>query len=152
MTDVEDFFKTLGYGVYWGQSGVNKWWEIHNKDNKFVVQFDQGIPLEVILKDFEGIWNGSNTLTSGYNYIINTMRTDPYFKKLLDEIFGKQPIKLHEVSWSLIGSTNEFKDLKRDIGHVCQDVTNAACIDEICIMDIVNTFKKHGYVITKEDS
>lgn len=58
---------------------------------------------------------------------------------------------LHEVEWMQLGSTDKFAALKKDIAHVCRDVTNAACIDEICVSDIVATFLKHGYVVTKKN-
>ena len=44
--------------------------------------------------------------------------------------------KLADVKWGLIGSTEEYKELKKFIGVVCRDVTGACCIDEVCIMDI----------------
>lgn len=62
-----------------------------------------------------------------------------------DDVFD-----LSKVSWSVIGSTEEYSELKSDIAHVCRDVTCAGCIDEHCIADIVATFKKHGYLIRKE--
>ena len=52
---------------------------------------------------------------------------------------------LHEVNWLLIGATDDYADLNAAIAHVCQDVTRAACIDEICIHDIVETFRQHGF-------
>lgn len=57
---------------------------------------------------------------------------------------------LVDVTWYLIGSTDEYKDLKRDIARVCRDVTIASCIDEICISDIVQTFNNHGYKVVKK--
>ena len=43
---------------------------------------------------------------------------------------------LRDASWFLIGSTNEYAELKKWIAHICRDVTKAGCIDEICISDI----------------
>lgn len=56
---------------------------------------------------------------------------------------------LHEVNWSHLGKTEEFKELKSDLAHVTRDVQGF--IDEIAINDIVQTFLKHGYVVVKAD-
>lgn len=56
---------------------------------------------------------------------------------------------LLDIEWMRIGKTNRYSSLKKDIAHVCRDVTQAACIDEICIHDIVKTFHNHGYSIIK---
>lgn len=56
---------------------------------------------------------------------------------------------LHEVNWLHLGVTDEYANIKKAIAHVCRDVTGAACIDEICINDIVQTFHKHGYKVEK---
>lgn len=56
---------------------------------------------------------------------------------------------LHEVNWSHLGKTEEFKELKSDLAHVTRDVQGF--IDEIVINDIVQTFLKHGYVIVKTE-
>lgn len=152
MNEIEKFFSNLGYTVDWdtyhGINGECKWYEIFNEDNVLVCQLDFGIPLSAILEDFECIWKNIDS-TSRYDYMINVKKWD-VFEKLLNDIFGEREIPLHKIRWSLIGSTDKYTDLKNDIQHVCQDVTNAACIPEICIMDIVNTFKKHGYIIIKE--
>ena len=57
------------------------------------------------------------------------------------------PFDLNQLTWSVIGSTQEYHNLKEDISLVCRDVTEAACIREICLMDILHTFKIHGYVV-----
>ena len=54
---------------------------------------------------------------------------------------------LNQLTWSAIGSTEEFYKLKEDISIVCRDVTDAACIRELCLMDILSTLKIHGYVV-----
>lgn len=56
---------------------------------------------------------------------------------------------LGDVPWLVIGSTNEYAELKRDIAHTCRDVTRGCCIDEICIHDIVKTFERFGYSVVK---
>lgn len=61
-------------------------------------------------------------------------------------------MELSKVSWLKLGSTEEHSELKKDIANVCRDVTEACQINEICINDIVVTFKQHGYTIIKEDS
>lgn len=63
----------------------------------------------------------------------------------------KRDAGLAEVRWLLIGSTAEYADLKRDLAHVCRDVTRAACIDEICIHDILATLDRHGYKVVPKD-
>jgi hypothetical protein len=58
---------------------------------------------------------------------------------------------LVDINWLHIGMTNEYATLKKDISHVCRDVTKASCIDEICLNDILVTFKNHGYIVVRED-
>lgn len=58
---------------------------------------------------------------------------------------------LNEINWLHLGHTEDYSSLKKDIAHVCRDVTRAGCIDEICINDIIATFKKHGYDVVKEE-
>ena len=59
---------------------------------------------------------------------------------------------LADVNWLLIGSTDEYAELKKWIAHICRDVTNAACIDEICIYDICVGLRQKGYeVIAKTE-
>lgn len=57
----------------------------------------------------------------------------------------KTQAALADVDWLLIGSTDEYAELKRDIAIVCRDVVGF--IDEICIHDIVATFRKHGFEV-----
>lgn len=54
-------------------------------------------------------------------------------------------------SWLHIGSLKKYGKLKSAIAHVCRDVTNAGCIDEICINDILLTFRKHGFEVVHQD-
>ncbi len=54
---------------------------------------------------------------------------------------------LNQPIWSVLGSTEEYHNLKEDISIVCHDVTDAACIRELCMMDILSTLKIHGYVV-----
>ena len=58
---------------------------------------------------------------------------------------------LADVEWTWIGHTEEYKALKNDLDHVCQDVVEACVIKEIVIMDILNTFRLHGYEVVKVD-
>ena len=60
---------------------------------------------------------------------------------------GAELKPLADVNWLLIGSTNEYADLKKWIAHICRDVTHAACIDELCINDICVGFRQKGYEI-----
>ena len=79
----------------------------------------------------------------------------PHHMKECVYVFGSTPLSdrageirsLADESWFVIGSTDQFSDLKKDIAHVCHDVTNGCCINEICISDILQTFRKHGYEI-----
>lgn len=59
---------------------------------------------------------------------------------------------LHKIPWTIIGATDGFAALKMDIALTCEDLINAACIDELCINDIVTVFYKHGYVIVPEET
>lgn len=65
------------------------------------------------------------------------------------DLNAQQEVSLHDVAWTHLGSTNQFDDLKKAVAHVCRDVTKAACIDELCINDILQTFQKHGYEVKK---
>lgn len=58
---------------------------------------------------------------------------------------------LINVNWLLLGSTDKYSLLKRRIAHICRDVTEAGCIDEICIHDIVYTFNELGYDVVKQN-
>jgi hypothetical protein len=58
---------------------------------------------------------------------------------------------LADEDWLWIGHTEEHYHLKCDIADVCRDVTEAGCIDEICINDILQTFRKFGYEVIKKD-
>lgn len=58
---------------------------------------------------------------------------------------------LADVEWGWIGHTKEYSALKKDMGDVCHDVVDAACIDEIVIMDILTTLRLHGYEVIKVD-
>ena len=58
---------------------------------------------------------------------------------------------LADINWLHLGKTNEYATLKKDIANVCRDVTRAGCIDEICINDILETFRQHGYVVVRVD-
>lgn len=57
---------------------------------------------------------------------------------------------LLDINWLHLGQTDEHGELKAFVAHVCRDVTKAACIDEICINDVLQAFKQHGYVVVKE--
>lgn len=68
---------------------------------------------------------------------------------MIDEL---KPCLLADVEWLHLGSTNEYKDVKKFIADICYDVARAACIDEICINDICVGFRQCGYeVIAKCD-
>jgi hypothetical protein len=54
---------------------------------------------------------------------------------------------LADVKWLKIGSTDEYAELKVWIAHICRDVTEASCIDEICINDICIGLRQKGYEI-----
>jgi len=56
---------------------------------------------------------------------------------------------LDQVNWLHLGRTEEYSALKEAIAHVCRDVTHGGCIDEICIHDIVATFKQHGFIVVR---
>lgn len=58
---------------------------------------------------------------------------------------------LHEETWLLLGSTKEHFDLTKRIAHICRDVTKGACIDEICIHDIVATFAQFGFHVVRAE-
>ena len=58
---------------------------------------------------------------------------------------------LADIEWGWLGHTKEYKGLKSDISDVCYDVADACLIPEICICDIVDTFRLHGYEIIKVD-
>ena len=62
----------------------------------------------------------------------------------------KEILKLADIPWLVIGKTNRYSKLKEDIGIVCRDVTEASCIDEICINDILYMFRIHGYEVVKK--
>lgn len=63
-----------------------------------------------------------------------------------------KPCLLADVEWLHLGSTHEYKDVKKFIADICYDVARAACIDEICINDICVGFRQRGYeVIAKCD-
>jgi hypothetical protein len=57
---------------------------------------------------------------------------------------------LADINWLWLGHTDEYSELKKRIAHICRDVTNAGCIDEICINDIVVTFRQFGYEVVKK--
>jgi len=61
------------------------------------------------------------------------------------------PLPLADVRWTLIGATDEYAELKRRIAQICQDVTEACVIDELCIHDIVQGFREFGYEVIKQD-
>jgi hypothetical protein len=54
---------------------------------------------------------------------------------------------LADVEWLKIGSTDEYAEVKAWIAHICRDVTEASCIDEICIHDICIGLRQKGYEI-----
>ena len=58
---------------------------------------------------------------------------------------------LADVKWGWIGYTNEYSALKEDLNHICHDVVDASCINELVIMDILMTFRLHGYEVIKVD-
>lgn len=57
---------------------------------------------------------------------------------------------LADVEWLHLGSTNEYKDVKKFIADICYDVARAACIDEICINDICVGFRQRGYEVIEK--
>ena len=57
---------------------------------------------------------------------------------------------LADVNWLHLGTTNEYKSLKKFIADICNDVTKAACIDEICINDICVGFRQRGYEVVEK--
>jgi len=59
--------------------------------------------------------------------------------------------KLADINWLLIGSTNEYADLKSWIARICYDVAGAGCIDEICINDICDGLRMKGYEVVPAD-
>ena len=63
------------------------------------------------------------------------------------DVSGSLP--LADVNWLYLGTTDEYSELKKRIAHICHDVTEACCIDEICINDIVVTFRQFGYEVVK---
>lgn len=63
------------------------------------------------------------------------------------DVSGSLP--LADVNWLHMGTTDDYSALKKRIAHICHDVTKACCIDEICINDIVVTFRQFGYEVVK---
>lgn len=57
---------------------------------------------------------------------------------------------LADEDWFWIGHTDEYNDLKHQLANVCRDVTEAGCIDEICINDILQTFRNFGYEVVNK--
>lgn len=57
---------------------------------------------------------------------------------------------LLDVNWLHIGASDQYAELKKDIGEACRDVTNGGCIDEICIYDILKTFERHGFAVVQQ--
>lgn len=57
---------------------------------------------------------------------------------------------LLDINWLHMGRTDEYSELKTFVAHVCRDVTKAAQIDEICINDILQAFKQHGYIVVED--
>lgn len=70
-----------------------------------------------------------------------------YQAPTVKESLSVEVVELWKVNWLHLGTTDHYAGLKKDIAHVCRDVTHAACIDEICINDIVQTFRNHGFVV-----
>lgn len=60
-------------------------------------------------------------------------------------------MRLGDINWFLIGSTNEHAALKKDMSDVVSDLHNAGCIPEIRMADIVATFRKHGFEVVKAE-
>lgn len=56
------------------------------------------------------------------------------------------------INWLHLGTTENYAELKKDIANVCRDVTEAGCIDEICINDIVESFKLLGYEVVPTEN
>lgn len=59
-------------------------------------------------------------------------------------------MNLHYVNWRKIGYTDEFKDLKKSIKDVQDDIFYSGFIVELCIYDILKAFKDNGYKVVKE--
>lgn len=59
---------------------------------------------------------------------------------------------LADINWLWLGRTDQYDALKKRIAHICRDVTKAACIDEICINDIVVTFRQFGYEVINTEA
>lgn len=64
---------------------------------------------------------------------------------------AEKPKYLADVKWLVLGSTDEYDRLKERVAHVCRDVTRASCIDELCINDILYTFRQFGYEVIKRE-
>lgn len=59
----------------------------------------------------------------------------------------KHVMYLADVDWFVIGNTRKYDAVKKWIAHICRDVTNASCIDEICIADILSGLRTHGFEV-----
>jgi len=61
---------------------------------------------------------------------------------------SKETVKyLADVEWLWLGNTKDYKEVKDFVALVCRDVTNASCINEICINDVLQALRQHGYEV-----
>lgn len=61
----------------------------------------------------------------------------------------EQVMYLADVDWLWLGKTKQFDGVKDWVAHVCRDVTQASCINEICINDVCQALRKHGFEVIK---
>lgn len=58
---------------------------------------------------------------------------------------------LSDINFLHLGTTGVYAGLKKDIAHVCADVTRGRCIDEVCVADVIATFRLHGFDIVRRE-
>ena len=54
---------------------------------------------------------------------------------------------LADVDWLWLGNTNNHKEVKDFVALVCRDVTDASCINELCINDVLQALRRYGYEV-----
>lgn len=84
---------------------------------------------------------------AGYYYGYNGDRFVP--TETPKEPIGDE-VNLCEIPWQSIGATDEYKDLKRDIGVVCHNVTMRGYIQETCANELFKMLNKHGFKVVKK--
>lgn len=77
------------------------------------------------------------------------MNTEKTTRESDEKLTVSGSLPLADVNWLHLGTTDEYSELKKRIAHICHDVAEACCIDEICINDIVVTFRQFGYEVVK---